>query len=372
VSDFYLILLPNIDKYTKIIIICMSSITIQKQEIATILELIVEQSETILAYPEGQIPQIELDIACENIRKLYNNYSILDKINSLIIDRVTQKIVDDIIPQPVKRNVVVEPVVEFNVFSDTPEVVKLEEPKPEIAEPVKEKIPEEVVTQIEPTPEVNKPISVQTAPVSAVLEEVIVETVTETIQDAVIPEIAEVQPEPAKTIEPEVVVYKPEVKEIPEPVAEPVLTEVVAEVEISQEPVVEKPAKPVKEQKHSTGNLFDTPAPSIADTFKDNKPSLHEKIGSVKSDNSLASKFHQKPIADLVKSIGINDKFLFIKELFQNNGEEYNETIQLLNNFSSLMQAFEYLDVLKQKYGWDESSDASLKLYDLIRRKYQQ
>lgn len=351
----------------------MSSITIQKQEIATILEMIVEQSETILAYPEGQIPQIELDIVCENIRKLYNNYSILDKINSLIIDRVTQKIVDDIIPQPAKRKEVVEPAVEFNVFADVAEVVKPEQPKPEYAKPVIEKtIQKEVERQIEPTPEIIDPISVETTPVSTVLEEVIVETVTEAIPVAVTPEIEEEQPEPATTIEPEVVVHKPEVKEIPEPVAELVLTEVVAEVKPSQEPIVEKPAKPVKEQKHSTGNLFDTPAPSIADTFKDNKPSLHERIGSAKSDNSLASKLQQKPIADLVKSIGINDKFLLIKELFQNNGEEYNETIQLLNNFSSLMQAFEYLDILKQKYGWDESSDASLKLYDLIRRKYQQ
>lgn len=344
----------------------MGSITIQKQEIATILELIVEQSETILAYPEGQIPQIELDIVCENIRKLYNNYSILDKINSLIIDRVTQKIVDDIIPQPVKRKEVVEPVVEFNVFAEAPEEVNSEQPKPEYAKPVIEKtILKEVERQIEPTPEIIEPISVETSPTSAVMEEVIVETLPEAIPDAVYPEIAEVQPEPAKTIE-------LEVKEIPEPVTEPVITEVVAEVKTIKEPVVEKSMKPVKEQKHTTGSLFDTPAPSIADTYKDTKPSLHEKIGSVKSDNTLASKLQQKPIADLVKSIGINDKFLFIKELFKNNGEEYNETIQLLNNFSSLMQAFDYLDVMKQKYNWDESSDASLKIYDLIRRKYQQ
>lgn len=341
----------------------MSSITIQKQEIATILELIVEQSETILAYPEGQIPQIELDIVCENIRKLYNNYSILDKINSLIIDRVTQKIVDEIIPQPVIRKEVVEPVVEFNVFADSPQVVKSEETKSEYAKPVIEKtILEEVERQIEPTPEIIEPISVETTPVLAVMEETIVETLPEAIPDAVYPEIEAAQPESIKAIEPEV----------SEPLAETVITEVVSEVKTIQEPVVEKSAKHAKEQKHATGNLFDTPTPSIADTFKDTKPSLHEKIGSVKSDNSLASKLQQKPISDLVKSIGVNDKFLFIKELFKNNGEEYNETIQLLNNFSTLIQAFDYLDVLKQKYDWDESSDASLKIYDLIRRKYQQ
>jgi hypothetical protein len=133
----------------------------------------------------------------------------------------------------------------------------------------------------------------------------------------------------------------------------------------------EKVVKPIK-PKLTTGSLFSSfETTSIADQFKDEKKTLHEQMGIKKEDLSIAEKLQQKPIVDLIKFIGINDKFLLIKELFENNNEEYTDAIQLLNNFSTISQAFDYLDILKTKHGWSETSDASLKLYDLIRRKYQ-
>lgn len=335
----------------------MSSKNIQKQEISTILELIVEQSETILSYSDGQIPQIELDIALENIRKLYNNFTILDKINALIVDRVTKNMVNEMIPEKVVKKESMEPIAEFNVFIEPENLVvetiiettQVDEEKVEIVEVLVEPIPQSAeVVEIENV-EIILPIADE-KPTEVQVEEIIPETaaVIEEKEDA------------------------PLIDVLPEPIEEPKHVSEVAPVLPIAEPVIVKQTKQEKAQKQSSGNLFDSPAPSIADAYKDSRNSLHEKIGSNKSDNSLASKLQQKPIADLVKSIGINDKFLLIKELFNNNGEEYNEAIQLLNNFSTIMQAFDYLDVLKSKYNWDESSDASLKLFDLIRRKYQQ
>ncbi len=54
---------------------------ILKNQIISLLEEIVEQSQTINAY-EGQIPQIELDIVMANIRELYSAYHKLTKINN--------------------------------------------------------------------------------------------------------------------------------------------------------------------------------------------------------------------------------------------------------------------------------------------------
>ncbi len=338
----------------------MSSENIQKQEISTILELIVEQSETILSYPDGQIPQIELDIARENIRKLYNNFTILDKINALIIDRVTQNMVNEMIPQVKVKNEVVETIAEFNVFKEeTTEVIKKQsEKKPESPKIEAEIIESEEIENKVITPvmdehidasiekEIPLPVEVQLTEPTVVEEQIMVASEATIEPISVVPEVL---PEP-------ILETKASTK-VPEPIEETIST---------------KPPKQDKTQKVPTSSLFDTPTPSIADVYKDQKSTLHERIGSNRSDNSLANKLQQKPISDLVKSIGINDKFLLIKELFQNNGEEYNEAIQLLNNFSTIMQAFDYLDVLKNKYNWDESSDASLKLFDLIRRKYQQ
>lgn len=46
-----------------------------------LMEMIREQSDTVLSY-EGKIPQIELDILLENVRKLYETLKELEKINA--------------------------------------------------------------------------------------------------------------------------------------------------------------------------------------------------------------------------------------------------------------------------------------------------
>jgi len=51
-----------------------------KKEIFQILDNVAEQHKIIDSY-ETQIPQIELDIILSNIRKLYENYTNLIKIN---------------------------------------------------------------------------------------------------------------------------------------------------------------------------------------------------------------------------------------------------------------------------------------------------
>ncbi|MBE0640698.1 MAG: hypothetical protein IH599_01600, partial [Bacteroidales bacterium] len=51
------------------------------EEIAFLLEAIVEQTETIGRHG-GKIPQIELDLVKENLRKLYEAYHRLDKDNA--------------------------------------------------------------------------------------------------------------------------------------------------------------------------------------------------------------------------------------------------------------------------------------------------
>ena len=53
--------------------------TIIREEIQWLLEAIAEQFEAINAY-EDKIPQIEFDIIMENIRKLYENLHLLNRV----------------------------------------------------------------------------------------------------------------------------------------------------------------------------------------------------------------------------------------------------------------------------------------------------
>ena len=88
-------------------------------------------------------------------------------------------------------------------------------------------------------------------------------------------------------------------------------------------------------------------------------------------DNSLASKLQQNPVRDLRSVIGINDKFLFVNELFGGSMEKYNKSIENLNDLKTLNGAMIYLNELKIELQWNSSNEAYQKLKDLVARKFE-
>ena len=60
------------------------------------------------------------------------------------------------------------------------------------------------------------------------------------------------------------------------------------------------------------------------------KRSLNDLLTQQMEDNSLGTKFQHAKVEDLTKAISLNDKFLFIRELFNNKGEEFSTAIQQL------------------------------------------
>ena len=88
-------------------------------------------------------------------------------------------------------------------------------------------------------------------------------------------------------------------------------------------------------------------------------------------DHSLAAKLQQNPGRDLRSVIGINDKFLFVNELFGGSMEKYNKSIDNLNDLKTLNGALIYLNELKIELQWNNSNEAYQKLADLVRRKFE-
>lgn len=102
----------------------------------------------------------------------------------------------------------------------------------------------------------------------------------------------------------------------------------------------------------------------IADMFE-NKRSVNEKIATNKKD--LATKFKDNPIKDINSAIGLNDKFLFIRELFDNNSDKFTSSIDKLNNFENLDQAMQYINT---EFKWNNENPVSNKFLELIYRRY--
>lgn len=108
----------------------------------------------------------------------------------------------------------------------------------------------------------------------------------------------------------------------------------------------------------------------VPDLFGDsNPPFIADKLAA-QPDNSLAARIGKSKVEDLRKAIGINDKFLFINELFEGNITQYNNAIDELNGFYSLNGALTYLKELSVLFAWPHESAAKDKLCELLERKF--
>ena len=102
---------------------------------------------------------------------------------------------------------------------------------------------------------------------------------------------------------------------------------------------------------------------------RENAPTISDKLEQ-SVDNSIAARMQRKPVSDLISAIDINDKFLFLNELFGGSMDKYNKSIRSLNSFSTLLGAKTYMSELQIEFQWDCNSDAYKKLADLVERRF--
>jgi hypothetical protein len=101
------------------------------------------------------------------------------------------------------------------------------------------------------------------------------------------------------------------------------------------------------------------PMVSLNDTFKEN--ASHQA--------SIAKKLEGSPISDLKKNISLNQRFQFCKDLFKGNNQEYEVTLEKLNN-TNRDEAMRVIQTLKDKYSWNPDSMAVKDFTDLVTRRY--
>jgi len=103
----------------------------------------------------------------------------------------------------------------------------------------------------------------------------------------------------------------------------------------------------------------------IADRFVHLASSINEQLGSHK-DEELSGIHMAKPVSSLSEAIGINDRFLFVREIFNGDREAYNQAIEKLENAENLLDA---KAVLMSYTGNSADNEASKQLLDLVKRK---
>ena len=290
---------------------------------------------------QGGVPRIERDIALDELRSLYN--ALLD-IEDEQGEEPEAKESEEVEPEQPKESIA--PAV----------VVAVEEPK------------EEVAAVADPVADFDDALDIDA--LLGITEE-------EKPQDVATPEPM-VEPAPAPVVEPEpepkvarggglfdiedipvrqksgrkmISLYNaPTTPVAPEPKAEPAPAPTPV---VPQQPVAPAPApQPIPQS---------TEPQRIADVLGSGRKVL----GDVSQNEAMPTPPMSK-ISDLRKAIGINDKFIMLRDLFAGNEAQYNTTIDALNSFTNLDDCMIYI---VENFAWNPDSEGAKLIVSLIERK---
>jgi hypothetical protein len=107
----------------------------------------------------------------------------------------------------------------------------------------------------------------------------------------------------------------------------------------------------------------------LNDVIGQNMSSLNDKLKTERVE--LASVLKEGPVKDLKKAIGINDRFLFLNELFRGDEPMYERSIKTINNFRIYPEAEYWIErELKVKLGWDENKPVVKHFCQLVKRRF--
>jgi hypothetical protein len=125
------------------------------------------------------------------------------------------------------------------------------------------------------------------------------------------------------------------------------------------DPLIDIPTLSHQPNNQEINDLIGNPSNSINDKLKPG------------SSTELGSTLKGSPVKELRKAIGINDRFVFINELFRGDEPMYERSIKTINNFRILPEAEYWMErELKIKLGWDVSRDIVQHFYQLVRRRF--
>ena len=105
----------------------------------------------------------------------------------------------------------------------------------------------------------------------------------------------------------------------------------------------------------------------LGDKFQGSKKFMDELISEHHPSKDISLKLQSRPIDDIGKAIGLNEKFLFINELFNGDSLMFKKTLEQINQLGDFNDAFSYLTT---QFSWDMKNETANKFMELVRRKF--
>jgi hypothetical protein len=130
--------------------------------------------------------------------------------------------------------------------------------------------------------------------------------------------------------------------------------------------VAETPKIVVEEPKISIDKPVNETQTVIGEVLGKDKISLYDKL-SDGSKQDVSSKLSEKTISDIKAAIPIGERFLYQRELFNDDFQQFNNAIEILNNFTEFNQAINFL---LSELKIDENNAHLQAFLDVVRRRY--
>ncbi|MVN92856.1 hypothetical protein [Mucilaginibacter aquatilis] len=149
-------------------------------------------------------------------------------------------------------------------------------------------------------------------------------------------------------------------------------------------PIAEEKASVLQDntQQHTEEpKTFHTQTPAANHREPEAQPlSLHERLAAQLRGESVSNAStqpqpaqQQSAVTDVKSAINLNDRMLFVKELFNGYGMAYNEAIEILNRCKNFEEADKFLKMnYVTKNHWTEKPSTVDKFYAVLRRRFPQ
>ena len=128
---------------------------------------------------------------------------------------------------------------------------------------------------------------------------------------------------------------------------------------------IESPKQSVEHISHTT--KVEEKRNIIGEQVHTEKKFVSDVLAQYVNNYDISRKLQEKPIKDLFTAIGLNDKFLYIRELFNNDSDSYTRTIEAINRLNGFNEAVKYID---SSFKWDFEKHEVQKFLELVRRRH--
>lgn len=137
--------------------------------------------------------------------------------------------------------------------------------------------------------------------------------------------------------------------------------------EIGDDPkreIASETACPQKEPVNDSVTDSSVPGSVLGEVINRGVQTLGETIAPAR--DAVSDMAHKTPVTDLRDAIGLNDKFLLIRDLFDGDAGACDAAIETLNGFADLDDCMIYI---AENYAWNPNSDGARLLVELLERK---